>query len=440
MADDSEAASQASAVPADGAGESAGAAPAAPARPLETREEMLERHRAEAKELVKKEMAMKKAAAKGSKAEQKAKKKAAEEKVQALEAEMKARHKRELDALAADAATAGVAGLAVSGEGGGRGGGEGAGREGAEAGGGGGGGGAEAPRVSRAQKRREKKTRQEAERAARIEEEQEGLVSERAVEEQRLAAKLSPLGLTLREVKPDGHCLFRAVEDQLRGVGVGVGGVVSGADGCGGEVDFWGLRAAAAAYMLAHADDFMPFVVAELASGDLQPHGDGPAAVGGGGGGGGAADGLGGTSLSAAAKDWEGEPEERRMFLRYCHEVEHTAAWGGQLELQALAQSLRRHIIVYSADLPDVNLGLEYAPATTDAAIAGGAGGASAAADGAAAAESNISAGSVACGPAPIRVSFHRHAYGLGEHYNSVVPLPVVAAGSGLLGDVSEEE
>jgi OTU domain-containing protein 6 len=69
---------------------------------------------------------------------------------------------------------------------------------------------------SKAQKRRDAKLKQEVEREQRIQEEQSGVVSERAVENQTLAQKLGPLGLTLKEIKPDGHCLYRAVEDQLQ--------------------------------------------------------------------------------------------------------------------------------------------------------------------------------------------------------------------------------
>jgi OTU domain-containing protein 6 len=74
-----------------------------------------------------------------------------------------------------------------------------------------------------------------------------------------------------------------------------------------------------------------------------------------------------------------------RSFERYCHEVASTAAWGGQLELGALAHALRRRITVYSARLPAVEMGGEYG------------------------------------GREPLLLAYHQHAYGLGEHYNSVV-------------------
>ena len=89
-------------------------------------------------------------------------------------------------------------------------------------------------------------------------------------------------------------------------------------------------------------------------------------------------------------------PRARRSFERYCRSVEATAAWGGQLELRALAHVLRRRIVVYSAHLPTVEMGEEY---RTDADAP------------------------------PLRVAYHQHAYGLGEHYNSVAAPQQDAAG-----------
>jgi OTU domain-containing protein 6 len=70
---------------------------------------------------------------------------------------------------------------------------------------------------------------------------------------------------------------------------------------------------------------------------------------------------------------------------QYVHDVEHTATWGGQLELTALAKVLRRRIEVFSATMPVVVLGEEFG---SDRAA--------------------------------LRVCYHHHAFGLGEHYNSV--------------------
>ncbi|CAH9147968.1 unnamed protein product, partial [Cuscuta epithymum] len=65
----------------------------------ETLEEMLSRHRNEISRLQDKETAMKKVAAKGSKAEQRAKKKQVDEEISKLSAELKDMHNRELASL-----------------------------------------------------------------------------------------------------------------------------------------------------------------------------------------------------------------------------------------------------------------------------------------------------------------------------------------------------
>ena len=56
----------------------------------------------------------------------------------------------------------------------------------------------------------------------------------------------------------------------------------------------------------------------------------------------------------------ESEKEPAQAFEEYCDKVEETAAWGGQIELQALAQAIERHIQVHCAGLPVVEQGLEY--------------------------------------------------------------------------------
>ncbi|BDA44675.1 Deubiquitinase OTUD6B [Coccomyxa sp. Obi] len=211
------------------------------------------------------------------------------------------------------------------------------------------------PQPSRAQKRRDAKAAQEAEREARIAEEQAAMGdSARVIEERSLAELLSPLGLAVRSIPADGHCLYRAVEEQL------------GSSGAREELlqpphDYWAVRAKAAAYMRAHPDQFMPFI-----------------------------------SLEDGEED-EGGPEA--AFEAYCCAVENSAAWGGQLELRALAQALRRHIAVYSVGMPRVDMGPEFQGEDEEGSL---------------------------------RLCYLRHAFGLGEHYNSVT---TVAAG----GDTDHE-
>lgn len=73
------------------------------------------------------------------------------------------------------------------------------------------------------------------------------------------------------------------------------------------------------------------------------------------------------------------------QFERYCKDVASTNTWGGQIELQALASALKTTIRVIQADPPGLIVqGEEYAK-----------------------------------NGEPLVLTYHRHLYGLGEHYNS---------------------
>ncbi|KAI3715029.1 hypothetical protein L6452_21994 [Arctium lappa] len=298
----------------------------------ETREEMLSRHRKEITQLQNKEIALKKAAAKGSKAEQKAKKKQVEEQISQLTTELKEKHVAELASVGyASSTTSGegkennieilakaIAGVSVTNQ-------------------------AEHSKPSKSAKRKEKRAQQEAAREQRIQEEQSNIVSDRMVENEKLQKKLEPLGLLVHEIKPDGHCLYRAVEDQLKIRGLPF-------------YTFQELRKMVADYMRKNSSDFLPFFLSETVT-------DG---------------------------DYNDSVVEKR-FESYCNEVESTAAWGGQLELGALTHCLKKHIMIFSGSFPDVEMGKEYKSGDS----------------------SELS----------IMLSYHKHAFGLGEHYNSVVPV-----------------
>ena len=98
---------------------------------------------------------------------------------------------------------------------------------------------------SKAEKRREKKLREEEQFAASFD--AQSLEGPRAEEIKKLEEKMQQLRLQVREVPPDGHCLFNAVGDQL-------------ADGR----DHKQLRALAADYMQEHEDEFKPFLGEEV--------------------------------------------------------------------------------------------------------------------------------------------------------------------------------
>ncbi|CAO2819135.1 unnamed protein product [Amaranthus hypochondriacus] len=300
----------------------------------ETRDEMLARHRKEIAKLQNKEIEMKKAAAKGSKNEQKAKKKQVEEEIAKLSTKLREKHAEELSSLGysttsdngnnkgdLDTLVKAIAGVSVTNI-------------------------ADIRKPSKSVKRREKRAQQEAEREQRIQEEQSNIISDKTVENELLEKKLDPLGLTISEVKPDGHCLYRAVEDQLAHL-----------SGGSSPYNFQQLREMVASYMRNNASDFLPFFSSE--------------------------------------NEVEGESNDSLVdrFENYCREVESTAAWGGQLELGALTHCLKKHIMIFSGFFPDVEMGKEYKI------------------------DDNASLNST------ILLSYHKHAFGLGEHYNSVVPI-----------------
>lgn len=71
-------------------------------------------------------------------------------------------------------------------------------------------------------------------------------------------------------------------------------------------------------------------------------------------------------------------------YVRYCERLKTAVVWGGQVELQALSRVLGRRVDVFAAGMPAVVMG------------------------------DNESGD-------PLRLSFHRKYYDLGNHYNSVV-------------------
>ncbi|XP_068093696.1 deubiquitinase OTUD6B [Hyperolius riggenbachi] len=197
---------------------------------------------------------------------------------------------------------------------------------------------AQQTRVSKAQKRREKKAALEKERDERIAEaEIENLSGARHVEGQKLAEVLSQRQLQIKHIPSDGHCMYRAIEHQMKERDI--------------NQSLSTLRHQTADYMRSHADDFLPFLT-NPATGDMYT---------------------------------------QEEFEKYCNETANAPAWGGQLELRALSHILKTAIEVIQADSSPIIIGEEYSGK-------------------------------------PITVVYMRHAYGLGEHYNSVEPLTIPPA------------
>ncbi|XP_004694509.1 PREDICTED: OTU domain-containing protein 6A [Condylura cristata] len=160
------------------------------------------------------------------------------------------------------------------------------------------------PHVTRAQRRRERRVALEQERLERISEaKMEHLASFRHKEEEKLAAILGAKNLQMKDIPADGHCMYRAIQDQL---------VVTVTLEC--------LRGRTADYLRKHADEFLPFF--------------------------------------SNPKNSDGSRLED--FMSYCDDIVHSASWGGQLELRALSHILQTPIEVIQADSPIVLIGEEY--------------------------------------------------------------------------------
>ncbi|KAJ2778220.1 OTU protein [Coemansia javaensis] len=301
----------------------------------ETREAMEARHRKEKRDLVNRVTALKKTVSKGDKR----KKKDVADEIAGLEAELAGRQAAELRLLAERAGPAAVEEQRAEGdsddEGDGDGDGDGddlpaaapiggvygslgqAGRP----------GGKKSKAKLRQQRKAEERRRQQEE----AEREAEGMADPAAAESEAIERLVVAQGLSIREVRPDGHCLYSAVADQL-------------AARHGQQLSHLQVRQRAAEYMRAHRDDFVPFMAHE-----------------------------------------DGAMFDEADFAKYCDDVERTAAWGGQQELTALSHSLELPIHVYQAAAPVLRVGEDAYGAR-----------------------------------APLSLSYHRHAYGLGEHYNSL--------------------
>ena len=286
---------------------------------LSPRYALLKQHKGELKKLKNEIQGMKKSVPKGDKK----KKKEVEEKTKSMQIEMEQKHRKELEELDSDqsatyqceaqpestlseeSVSAGLYKLNVNDN-----------------------GDEQGKKMSRAEKRRLKKEAEAKERREQIRKETEGLVSEREVEIEQLKKQLSPLKLQIKQIKPDGHCLYSALADQLQSE----------------RHDIFTLRKITAQHIRNHSSDFIPFLMNE-----------------------------------------QGDMLTDSEFVKYCDDVENTNCWGGEVELQAISGELGVKIEVYQAGAK--------APHVIGEDKHKG----------------------------PLRVSYHRHEYGLGSHYNSVV-------------------
>lgn len=128
------------------------------------------------------------------------------------------------------------------------------------------------------------------------------------------------------------------------------------------KLNYVDTRKATADYMRKHPDDFMPFIS------DSDEH-------------------MAGIENKEAGNESHNMSQQEKYFLGYCSAIEKTAVWGGQPEILALSRAYHTPIHVVQAGSPVVKVGTEEATGPEDL---------------------------------PVIISYHRHMYGLGEHYNSL--------------------
>lgn len=272
---------------------------------VETKDEILQRHRNEKKDMQCKIQSMKKSVAKG---DRKKKKEVAEQTAE-IEAKLKLKHLEELSKFPKDEELSLIKDLEevhINDT---------------------------TPKVSRAEKRRSKKVIQMKERQALIEEHDiKNIGGTRHIETQTLVKKLKNLGLVIFDIPSDGNCLYSAIVHQLKEV-------------CGKTFTVSEIRIKTSDFLKCNKDDFIPYL----------SHPD------------------------------TGEMLTDQQFDEYCYQVANSVQWGGEIELRALSHIFKIPIKVIQAEGSDITIGIEYTN----------------------------------CNKILILV-FHRHMYGLGEHYNSV--------------------
>lgn len=187
----------------------------------------------------------------------------------------------------------------------------------------------------------------------------------RDIELAQLNEILAKEGLKVKEVPADGHCMYRAIADQLRNdnsstiedlMGSSTLTALLSNSNSSAESIVACLRAMTAEHILKNKEEYAPFLDIDLNSS--------------------------GNSSSGSIPD---------ELFAYCNKVRsmESAEWGGQVELNVLSALLSRPIVIYDLTAPSFKI--KMGEGVTDSS--------------------------------PIKVAYHRHFYALGEHYNSTQSL-----------------
>ncbi|GAA6013843.1 hypothetical protein JCM10207_008210 [Rhodosporidiobolus poonsookiae] len=126
-------------------------------------------------------------------------------------------------------------------------------------------------------------------------------------EKQEIDAQCRKFKVHIKEIEPDGHCMYSAIADQANLLGLSPS-----------KESYQTTRHHAAAYMRTHPDDFLPFLPSEVDPENMM------------------------------SKD---------EFSRYCDTVEKTAEWGGEPEIRALSLHYQAPIVVVQAGTEAVEHG-----------------------------------------------------------------------------------
>ena len=165
--------------------------------------------------------------------------------------------------------------------------------------------------------------------AAEAEKDAANLPNRREQEMKAMQSQMKKLNLQEIEIEPDGHCMYSAVGKTLPAE------VLPG--WASRDVPYQFVRNSAGSFIERNPDDFAPFLEEPLDD--------------------------------------------------YVRKIKHTAEWGGELELQAIARSLDIEIRVLQAEGRVETIGTSKAPEQ-----------------------------------APLWLAYYRHSFGLGEHYNALRP------------------
>ena len=215
---------------------------------------------------------------------------------------------------------------------------------------------------SRAQQKRDKRSQKDKVRQAEVAASVAHMADPRADEMQRLSHWLAPRRLAVEEVISDGHCLFRAVSHQLS--------LLQPPPLPANASSHTALRRAASSYMERHMQRFLPYLMREED----------------------------GEMMTAA---------EAADYVKALQRVDGDVVWGGHAECVALSGVVGRPLHVWSAEGGE----MVVTSAASGNAEGGGEDGTAGKADGSDGRD--------------VQISFHKYYFGLGNHYNSVIPATV---------------